>query len=427
MNNIAPNYKSPKRYSTAKYPLRQCFFLTSLIHLLSKIALIGKKRTVEKINMEGLKPPYMVLSNHMDFIDFELVSHVTYPHRVNNVVNVDGFYKRAWLLELIGAIGTRKFATDIHLVRSIMKVFERGDVLCMYPEACYSPCGVQSYLPPALGMLIKKAKVPVVTVVHKGNHLHSPFWNITKKKNVPLHTTATKILTPEMIESMSIDEINALVRASLDYDEYKYQRKNNILITEPYRAEGLHKVLYQCPHCKKEHKMASKGTEIFCTECGKRWTWQENGYLVANDGITEFEHIPDWFIWQKEQVRDQIEKGEYSFEDDVTVHSLPRCNSFVALGNARLTHDQENGFTLTGNYRNQDYYINRKPIQSYNLHVEYSYPKIKGKMDGIVLSLEDDLFYCFPKKENVITKLAFATQILYEKTASKTKARTRAN
>ena len=34
--------------------------------------LIGKKYKVEKINMEGLKPPYMMLSNHMYFIDFEL-------------------------------------------------------------------------------------------------------------------------------------------------------------------------------------------------------------------------------------------------------------------------------------------------------------------------------------------------------------------
>ena len=42
------------------------------LELLCKIALIGKKYRVEKINMEGLKPPYMLLSNHMYFIDFML-------------------------------------------------------------------------------------------------------------------------------------------------------------------------------------------------------------------------------------------------------------------------------------------------------------------------------------------------------------------
>ena len=60
-----PNYKNPKTYNTAHYPIRQPLFFTWLIWLLCKIALIGKKYKVEKINMEGLKPPYMVLSNHM--------------------------------------------------------------------------------------------------------------------------------------------------------------------------------------------------------------------------------------------------------------------------------------------------------------------------------------------------------------------------
>lgn len=420
--NISPNYINPKKYYTAKYPKRQPFYFTATIQLLSKLALMGIKHKIEKINMEGLKPPYMVLSNHMGFVDFELASHVTYPHKVNNVVNVDGFYKRRSLLEGIGAIGTRKFTTDIHLVRSILKVFERKDVLCMYPEACYSPCGICSFLPDAVGMLIKKAKVPVVAIVHRGNHLYSPFYAPNKKKKVPLHTTATKILTTEMIEKMSVEEINALVRESLSYDEYKYQKADGILITEPYRAEGLHKVLYQCPHCKTEHKMASEGAELFCKECGKRWTWQENGDLIANDGETEFSHIPDWYRWQKEEVRAQIERGEYSFEDSVEVHSLPRCDKFVCLGNANLTHDTENGFILTGNYRNSEYFIQRKPIQSYNLHIEYDYRNIKGKKDAVVLSIEDDLFYCIPTKENVITKLAFATQIIFEKCEKEARA-----
>ena len=54
--------------------------------------------------MEGLKPPYLMLSNHMSFIDFELTALATYPQRVNNVVNYDGYYKRAWLMEWIGSI-----------------------------------------------------------------------------------------------------------------------------------------------------------------------------------------------------------------------------------------------------------------------------------------------------------------------------------
>ena len=381
--------------------------------MLSKMMLIGKEHKVEKFNMEGLKPPYLLLSNHMSFVDFELVSLGTYPHRVNNVVNIDGFYMRAWLLEWIGAICTRKFTTDLHLVRSIRKVLERGDVLCMYPEARYSPAGTTSYLPESLGMLVKKSKVPVVVALHHGNYLHSPFWNFRKKRKVPLYTTFTKIWDPEDLEKLSVEEINEGLKKALTYDDYKYQKDNGILITEPYRAEGLNKILYQCPHCKTEHKMSSEGAELFCTECGKRWYLNEDGTLKALEGETEFSHIPDWFEWERSEVRAQIERGEYAFEDDVEVYSLPRCYKYEPLGFGKLTHDPEQGFVLTGHYRGKDYRIQRMPLQTNSLHVEYDFLRIKP-FDLVDISTENDSFYCYTTKKDVITKLAFATEEIYK-------------
>ena len=418
--NINVNYKNKKRYNSAKYPIRQPLIIVWLIWLLSKIMLIGKKYKVEKINMEGLKPPYMLLSNHMYFIDFELAAMGTLPYRVNNVMSIDGFYRRPWLIELIGGICTRKFTMDLHLIKSIRKVLKRGDILAMYPEARYSPCGTTSYIPDSLGKLIKMNKVPVVAVVHRGNHLLTPFWNFRKPRKVPLHTTLTLILTAEQVVKMSAGEINLKVREALQYDDYRYQKENGILITEPYRAEGLHKVLYQCPNCKIESKMDSKGTEIFCRECGKRWNLNEDGTLTALSGETEFSHIPDWFEWERSEVRRQVRNGEYSFSDDVEVYGFPRTWRFIPLGNATVTHDSENGFTLKGHYRGEDYLINRKPLQTNSLHIEYDYCYIKP-FDCFDISTEDDSFYCYPTKENVVTKLGFAVEEIYQMHLEKTK------
>ena len=407
------NYKNKKRYNTAKQPIRQPIIIVWLIWLLSKFALMGKKYKVEKINMQGLKPPYMMLSNHMYFVDFELCVMGTLPHRVNNVVSIDGYYRRPWLMELIGAICTRKFTMDLGLVKSIRKVLKRGDILSMYPEARYSPCGTTSYMPESLGKLIKLNKVPVVAVVHHGNYLHSPFWNYRKKRKVPLYTTMTQILTAEQVKSMTADEINDAVKAALTYDEYRYQKENGIKICEPFRAEGMHKILYQCPECMTESKMASEGTEIFCTHCGKRWNLNEDGTLSALEGETRFTHVPDWFEWEREQVRQQVKSGQYSFMDEVEVYSMPRCWRFMKLGKATLTHDAENGFVLKGNYRDSDYEIRRKPLDSNSLHIEYDYCYIKP-FDCVDISTENDSFYCYPAKENVVTKLAFATEEIYQ-------------
>lgn len=160
--------------------------------------------------------------------------------------------------------------------------------------------------------------------------------------------------------------------------------------------------------------MASSGAEIFCTECGKRWLLKEDGELSAVEGKTEFPHIPDWFAWERAQVEKQIENGEYRFEDEVDVYSMPRCWKFEPLGKAKFTHDIENGFIIEGFYRGKPYRINRAPLQINSLHVEYDFPHIKP-FDCVDISTEDDSFYCFPTKQNVITKMAFATEVLYQK------------
>lgn len=410
---MSVNYKNKKYYKTSKYPIRQPLIIVFLIWLLSKILTFGKKYKLEKVNMEGVKPPYMLLSNHMYFIDFELCSQLTWPHRVNNVVSIDGYYRRPWLMELIGAIGTRKFTTDIHLIKSIRKTLKRGDILCMYPEARYSPCGTRSYLPESLGQLVKMCKIPIVTVIHHGNHLHTPFWNFRKPRKVPMYTKMELILTPEQIAAMTPDEINEKLKSALEYDEYRYQKENDIKITEPYRAEGLHKILYQCPHCMTESKMSSKGTELFCTECGKRWNLNEDGSLSALEGETEFPHIPDWFEWERENVRREVAEGRYRFEDEVDVYSLPRCWKFERLGKAKITHDAENGFILEGHYNGEDYRIQRTPLDNNSLHIEYDYCYIKP-FDCFDISTPTDSFYCYPQtRTDVVTKLGFATEEIY--------------
>ena len=407
------NYKNKKYYNTAKYPIRQPRIMTFLLYVVSKLFMPRVPYKIEKIGMENVKPPYILLSNHMYFVDFQLSAMATFPHRVNNVATIDGYYRRPWIMELLGCICKRKFTNDLHLIKSIRKVLKRGDILCMYPEARYSPVGTTAILPDSLGKLIKLNKVPVVVLLHHGNYLHTPFWNYRKPRKVPLYTTMTHILSAEDVEKMSVDEINTAVRNALTYDEYKWQREKGILINEPFRAEGLHKVLYQCPACGKEHVMDSAGSEIFCNVCKKRWVMNEDGTLTATVGETEFSHIPDWYEWQRQQVRQQIENGEYSFTDTVEVYSLPRCMKFNNLGKATLTHNAENGFTLTGFYNGKEYKIQRKPYEMYGVHIEYDYCYIKP-FDCIDISTDKDSFYCYPQKENIVTKLSLATEELYK-------------
>ena len=159
--------------------------------------------------------------------------------------------------------------------------------------------------------------------------------------------------------------------------------------------------------------MGSEGAELFCKACGKRWYWEETGQLRATEGETEFDHIPDWFEWERQQVRAQVEAGEYSFEDEVEVYSMPGCWKFPHLGVGKLVHDPAEGWILEGHYNGKDYRIQRTPLQMNSLHVEYDWYRIR-RADCLDISTEQDSFYCFPTQENIVTKLAFATEEIFE-------------
>ena len=414
MEQIPVHYGKVKPYDTTKAPIRQPYILTLLLQLLCRILMIGQPYKIEKFNMDGLKPPYILLSNHMYFVDFYLQYIATWPHRSNTIATIDGYYRRPILLELIGCMCKRKFTTDVSLIRSIRKVLQKyGDILCMYPEARYSPCGTTAILPDSLAKLVKLNKVPVVVLLHHGNYLHTPFWNYRKPRKVPLYTTMTQILSAEDVKTMSVEEIDAAIRKAMAYDEYKWQKEQGLRITEPFRAEGLHKILYQCPHCLTEHRMTSQGITLTCGHCGKSWEMDELGQLSATEGETEFSHIPDWFEWERAQVRKQLEEGTYHFEDEVDIYSLVEPWKFRSLGKGKLVHDTKDGMTVTGCYNGLDFCINRPPLGMYGIHIEYDYCYVKP-MDCVDISTDQDSLYCYPAKENVVTKLSFAVEELYK-------------
>lgn len=416
------NYDKVSFYDFKKTPRVPGKFWVGLELLLSKMTMPKVELKIDKINMEGCKPPFILLSNHAQFIDFQITALATYPLPLCNIVAIDGFTKRAWLMEAIGSVAKRKFVNETNVVRSVKAVLNKGGVLSMYPEARYTPIGTLAVLPESLGKLCQLMKVPVVTMMHHGNYLQKPFWDHDRMRNVPLHSVMKKILTVQELQTLSAEEVNARITKEMQYDEYRYWQKTGFKITEPYRAEGLHKVLYQCPACGAEFQMNTEGAELYCEACGKRWELTETGWLKALSGETEFPHVPDWFEWERANVRKQIDDGEYNFEDDVELYSLPGSDKYHYLGKAKLYHN-EKGFLIEGHHNGQPIKIERKPLTMYSLHVEYDYFRVIKGRDAVDISTDTDSYFCFLSRRTALTKLSLATEELYKSTRARTRRR----
>ena len=301
--------ESPSRFDMKQPPVRTRWYLRPLTWLLSLPAVLAHGTRIRKINTENLKPPYVLLCNHNAFMDFKVATIAMFPHRANYVVAIDGFIRRETLLRQVGCICKRKFTNDIQLVRQLQQVIRNGDIAVIYPEARYSLCGTTAVLPSSLGKLCKLLKVPVVTLICHGHHVNSPFWNLHSRGVRPTEAELTQIFTAEELEQATADEVNTRILELFQYDDFSWQKARGIRTPYAGRAEGLHKVLYQCPCCGTEFRMASSGSELYCESCGKRWHLSELGELEAADGATEFSHIPDWYEWERANVRAEVEAG----------------------------------------------------------------------------------------------------------------------
>lgn len=282
----------------------------------------------------------------------------------------------------------------------------------MFPEARYSLIGTNAIIPTSVARLCKHLNVPVVMLKMHGHHINSPFWNLTDRKVKGTEAELYCLITKEELQDLSIEEIDERIQHAFIYDEYEWQKHNNIHVTYEGRAEGLHKVLYKCPHCGKEYRMNSKGIHLFCEECGKKWEYTELGELKALEGDTEFPHIPDWYEWEREEVRKEIEAGTYKFEGEVHTNMLPNCKEFIPIGNGHLVHDMH-GFKLTGEFEGEKYEIDIPANKTYGVHIEYEY---LGKFgDCVDLNTLDNTYYVYPHgKDFAVTKFSLATEELYK-------------
>ena len=404
---------SVSRFDMQKPPIPTRWYLRPVTWLLSAPAVLKHRTIIRKVGMDEVKPPYVLLCNHNAFLDFKVATMAMFPHRANYIVAIDGFIGREQLLRKVGCICKRKFTNDITLVRQLKQVIQNGDIAVIYPEARYSLCGTTAVLPASLGKLCRLLGVPVVTLICHGHHVNSPFWNLHERNVAPTEAEMRLLFTPQDLKELPVDELNRRIVEAFQYDDFAWQKERGIRTPYAGRAEGLHKVLYQCPACGTEFRMRSEGARLHCTACGKSWTMSEEGELSADQGETEFSHIPDWYEWERENVRREVEAGSYSSgELPVRVDSLPNADRFLPLGEGTMIHDK-NGFTVRGTTPEGEPFEMLKPVPSlYSCHIEYEY---LGKFgDCVDLNTLEDTWYIYPHDcDFSVTKMALATEELY--------------
>lgn len=424
IKNVVRDYDEVMAMEVPKHfkPKKPNIFWQTLTKVISQPALWQTHFTHREVGMEklALDEPALILMNHSSFLDFEIAFSMLYPRKFNTVATLDSFVGLDWVMRQIGCFPTRKFIADLHLIRDIKHCLtvNKSSVL-MFPEAAYSFDGTKTTLPSTVAKLIKMLGVPFVMLETYGSYLRDPIFNRLQNRDLPVSAELRYVLSPEQIKEMSVEEIQAVIDEQFSFDQYRWQKENKIVIDEPFRADGLETVLYKCPHCQKEGKMEGKGIHLTCHECGKKWELTELGYLKALEGEDYFDHIPDWYRWERECIRKEILDGTYGFDVPCNIYMIVNTKDVYRVGEGRVSHNKE-GLHLVGCEGKIDYSQSSKSM--YTCEAAFHWYTLG---DVIGMGNNRALYFAMPKEDiHVVGKVRLASEEIFkileeEKTAKK--------
>ncbi len=273
------------------------------------------------------KGPYIVVSNHASRLDYIYTGLAFLPERLSYVAGYNEFFRShlALVFRLLKIIPKRNFVTDTYAQRQVSSIIEKGGKVILFPEGMSSIGG--SNQPCALGggSFLKHYKVPVLMTLIKGGYLTNTKYCLDERPG-RVDVTVDLLFTPEDLEAMDAQAIQARLDKALHQDDYAWNKVERVSFAGKGRmAHNLHHLLYWCPRCRKEFTMRGEGDRIHCTSCGNGARLNEYYDLVALDESCVIPETPRvWFDLERREVYRQILDEDFALREKVKLGTLPK-------------------------------------------------------------------------------------------------------
>ncbi len=273
------------------------FLVEIFFFLFTRYFHIKKKMPKE---VEELRSPYLVLSNHVGFWD-PFVAGYFMPHFIH-FVSSDAVFRNPifrFFLTRLGTIPKKKNMRDSQVIRDIVAVIKQGENVGIFPEAVRNWSGNTSPMDPSIGKLIKLLKVPVVVPLLKGMNLMHPRWAY-KMRRYPMEVEYKLLFTQKQVVELSTEELFEKLSNALSHDEVAYQEQRMIKIGSRQRAQHIGHALYLCPECIAIDSFQANGNDFWCDQCQYSIHIDEYGFFERKGkGQLHFNNIRDWYNWEE--------------------------------------------------------------------------------------------------------------------------------
>ena len=113
--------------------------------------------------------PFLLVSNHQCY--FDPVFCTVFIKRILGYLARDTLFSNwfiGWLLRSVNAVPLKRGKADLAAIKAILAKLKTGKAVCLYPEATRTPDGRIAEFKGGIGLLCRRAKVPVIPVVIDG-------------------------------------------------------------------------------------------------------------------------------------------------------------------------------------------------------------------------------------------------------------------
>ena len=299
--------------------------------------------------------PTVMLSSHAARLEFLYTVYGFGRKDINMVCGYQNILRKGLypLFLKLEVISKYLYQPDFLCVRNMFRVLARGGAIGLFPEGIQSTGGSLHPINPATTKFIKKSKANIVGCTTRGAYLATNRYSRDRKKG-PIEVDYSLLFTPEMLETLTEEEIYARLLEAIRYNDFAYNKTaRNKYVGKHPNAFGITKILYKCPACREEHRLSVEGDTILCGGCGFRA--KVNAYYDLtdeHDKVYPFD-IDQWYKWQRRCVAEQVKDDGFTLQMKGSLCTVrldklrkpPKDRVVLSVGTATLTNE---GLTFAG-------------------------------------------------------------------------------
>lgn len=334
-----------KNKSQIKFPWFY-YSLFMMICFIGRLLFNGSASKSDAFKKAKNSGPMLVVCNHASSFDFMFFSPPFFGKKIAFVVAENMLYSTPFLAKIIRKakeITKKQYVADIQCVRKIKKYLDAGISVALCPEGQVSSSGKTGVITMATAKLIKFLGYPVAVCRTLGAGLSRPKWSYTARRG-KVSTECDILFSENEVKDLDINQIYTGLVKALEFNEHTYQLENDIKFKGRRYAEGIEKLLYQCPKCGKKYTMESKGKIIKCRYCGNAVEYTKRGQLVGlDDNSYTLKRVDLWYEWQRENMRKKLLDKDFMLSGEVILFiEKPESASYKYIAKGKLILDKEN-------------------------------------------------------------------------------------